>query len=70
MPSMILSTSDLNERNTGLDIKYQLSFKESVSGFGDELYVEMDFRKDLSDAEINTENRNHDWLFPYKQQLV
>lgn len=65
-----LHTSDLNERNDGLDIKYQLSHKESVSGFGDELYVEMDFRKDMSNAEINVENRNNDWLFPYKQHLV
>jgi hypothetical protein len=65
-----LQTSDLNERNNGLDINYQLAYKDAVAGFGDELYIDMDFRKDMDNADINTEKRTADWVFPYKQNLV
>lgn len=65
-----LQTSDLNERNNGLDINYKLAYKDAIAGFGDELYIDMDFRKDMENANINTEKRTSDWVFPYKQNLV
>ncbi|MBX2924056.1 MAG: hypothetical protein KF746_17790 [Chitinophagaceae bacterium] len=65
-----LETSDLNERNNGLTIHYQLDYKDAVSGFGDELYIDMDFRKDMDNADIRLDKRTTDWVFPYKQNLV
>lgn len=65
-----LKTSDLQERNNDLDISYNVSHRESVASFGDELYIEMDFRKDMDNAEIKIDERKQDWRFPYKQHLV
>lgn len=65
-----LQTSSLTERNNGLDISYQFDHKDVVSGFGDELYVDLDFRKDMSDADIDINKRVADWVFPYKKDLV
>lgn len=65
-----LQTSDLNDRNNELNIEYKLNYKDAVSGFGDELYIDMDFRKEMEDATINTDKRTQDVLFPYKQHLI
>lgn len=65
-----LQTSDLNDRNNELSIDYKLNYKDAVSGFGDELYVDMDFRKEMEDAAINTDKRTQDVIFPYKQHLI
>lgn len=65
-----LQTSDLNDRNNGLNIGYKLNYKDAVSGFGDELYVDMDFRKEMEDATVNTDKRTLDIVFPFKQHLI
>ncbi|MFT4024572.1 MAG: hypothetical protein QM664_12405 [Flavihumibacter sp.] len=65
-----LQTSDLTDRNTPLDISYQVAHKDAVAGFGNDLYVDLDLRKDLGNAAIDTGKRKADWLFPYKQHLV
>ncbi|HPZ86842.1 MAG TPA: transglutaminase domain-containing protein [Flavihumibacter sp.] len=65
-----LQTSDLNERNNSLDISYQVDHKEAVAGFGNDLYVDLDLRKDLVNNDIDVSKRKTDWLFPYKQHLV
>ncbi len=63
-------TSDLHDWNTDLTINYDLSHVDAVSAFGEELYVEMDFRKELSNAEIDTLKRKHDYWLPYKRGVL
>ncbi|WP_298708868.1 transglutaminase domain-containing protein [Chitinophaga sp.] len=65
-----MRTSDLHDWNTDLLIHYELTHNDAVSAFGDELYVEMDFRKEMEDAVIDTAKRQHDFWLPYKRQLV
>ncbi|PVD53500.1 hypothetical protein DC498_02990 [Terrimonas sp.] len=65
-----LQTSDLNERDNALDINYQLDHEDAVSGFGDELYIDLDFRKDMDNADIDINKRTTDLVFSYKKYLI
>lgn len=65
-----MRTSDLHDWNADLVIHYDVSHSDAVSAFGDELYIEMDFRKEMEDAGIDTASRTHDLWLPYKRQLV
>lgn len=65
-----LQTSDLTEQNNALDINYTLNLQDAVAGFGDEIYIDMDYRKDMENATVNMEKRNNDLVFPYKKNIV
>ncbi|MFY0253332.1 transglutaminase domain-containing protein [Chitinophaga sp. 30R24] len=65
-----LQTSDINYWDNGLDIQYDLEFQEAVTAFGDELYAEMDYRKEMSGYTIDTAKRENDMLFYYKHHVV
>ncbi|MGX5819996.1 transglutaminase domain-containing protein [Chitinophaga lutea] len=65
-----LETSNLHDWNTDLSIKYNLEHKDAVNSFGSESYVEMDFRKELENAEIDTTDRKQDLWLPFKRQTV
>ncbi|WP_341842489.1 transglutaminase domain-containing protein [Chitinophaga caseinilytica] len=65
-----MRTSDLHNWNTDLVIDYDITHNDAVSAFGDELFVELDFRKEMDDAAIDTARRRHDYWLPYKRQLV
>ncbi|RFS23962.1 hypothetical protein DVR12_08750 [Chitinophaga silvatica] len=65
-----LKTSDISNWGKLLDIQYNLQHQESVTDFGDDLYTEMDFRKELSGYSIDTSKRKHDMLFMYKHHVI
>jgi len=65
-----LKTSDIQNWDQQMDIQYELLHKEAVTGFGDDLYAELDFRKELSGYTIDTAKRVQDMLFPFKQHVV
>ncbi len=65
-----LTYSDLNNRNNDLTIQYDLQYKDALSDFGNDLYLEMDFRKEMEEYEIKTEDRQQDWVFGYKHHLI
>lgn len=65
-----LQTSDINNWDKQLDIQYELQYQEAITGFGDDLYTEMDFRKELSGYTIDTAKREHDMLFAYKHHVI
>jgi hypothetical protein len=65
-----LKNSDLNNWNADLQISYDLQHKDAVTSFGNEIYLEPDFRKEFSGLDIDTAERTQDWLFPYKYNLV
>jgi len=64
-----VKTSDLNSVNNDLSIEYHLNIKNGATGFGNEWYIEMDHKKELTALVMDTVNRNTDWVFPYKYDL-
>lgn len=65
-----VNTSNLHDWSRDLTIQYDLHHKDAVSSFGDEIYVELDFRKEMGDAAIDTALRRHDLWLSFKRQLV
>ena len=65
-----IQTSDLHNWSTDLTIGYDLEHKDAVNSFGDEMYVELDFRKEWDDADIDTLARRHDLWLSFKQQVL
>ncbi len=63
-------TSDLHNWSADLTIQYNLLHKDAVNSFGDELYVDLDFRKEMDDADIDTATRVHDRWLSFKRQLL
>ncbi|MFB6457688.1 transglutaminase family protein [Chitinophaga sp. Hz27] len=65
-----LQNSDMNNWNQRLNINYDLKYQDAVSGFGDDMFIEMDFRKEFSGFSIDTAKRKSDYLFSYKHHLI
>lgn len=65
-----LKTSDLHNWSIDLTMNYDVLHKDAVNNFGDELYVELDFRKEFEDSDIDTSKRKNDFWLNHKRQLV
>ncbi len=52
-----------------LNISYNINFKNGVSAFGNEVYLEVDYRKDLDGFIIDTAKRNNDRELDYQETL-
>lgn len=65
-----IQTSDLHNWSTDLTIQYDLQHKDAVNSFGDEMYVDLDFRKEMEDADIDTLTRVHDLWLSFKRQVL
>jgi hypothetical protein len=64
-----LKTSDLAKTDSVLKSSYDLSQKNAASSFGDEIYVDLDFRKEW-DGWIIDSTRVTDKMLPYKTHLI
>jgi len=64
-----LTTTPLLGIDTALKIKYDVFFKNGVSAFGNEIYAELDFRKDYDDFIIDTAKRKHPLMLPFKSNI-
>lgn len=64
-----LKTSNLSDWDNELTISYELSQTDAVTEFGDELYVDVDFRKEFEHFQLDTAERHHDFVFDYKMHL-
>ncbi|WP_299885930.1 transglutaminase family protein [uncultured Lacinutrix sp.] len=62
-----VETSDLSNRDNTLSIKYNLVQKNTVSSFGDEIYIDLDYKKEFDKFQF--EERNTDYLFSYKKHI-
>ena len=60
----------LDNRNTDLDFRYTLAFNNAATAFDKEIYLDLDFRKEFSDANIDTTLRRHDYLFDCKEERI
>jgi transglutaminase-like putative cysteine protease len=64
------TTSSLEDFDKSLTAKYNVTFRNAVSSFGKEYYVDMDFRKELSKFTFELDERTHDYWFSYKQNVL
>ncbi|MBV8254367.1 MAG: transglutaminase domain-containing protein [Chitinophaga sp.] len=64
-----LVSSDMETWNHPMDINYDLRFQGAVAGFGDDMFIEMDFRKEFGSYSIDTAKRTSDMLFQYKHHV-
>ncbi|MEO6670782.1 MAG: transglutaminase-like domain-containing protein [Ferruginibacter sp.] len=66
-----LGTSSLSDYDRTLTANYKVKYSNAISSFGNDLYVDLDFRKDLADFTFDLKERKHDYWFSYKvnQQL-
>jgi hypothetical protein len=60
----------LDNRNADLDFRYSLAFNNAATAFDKEIYLDLDFRKEFSDANIDTTLRHHDYLFDCKEERI
>lgn len=59
-----------NKPDEDLKFSYQLNLPDYLQKFNDEIYVNMNLVKDLSDKQIDTEKRKHDITNEFKYELV
>ncbi|MGY0392223.1 transglutaminase domain-containing protein [Bizionia sp. KMM 8389] len=62
-----IETSNLTDRETPIDINYNITINNAASSFDGTIYIDLDLDKELSD--YNFENRNTDFVFDFKKHL-
>ena len=62
-----INTSDLLNRDQEIDIDYDVSIKNSVVAFDNQIYIDLDFDKELSNYKM--EKRHTDFVFSSKKDL-
>lgn len=60
-----VETSDPNNRDQPFSIKYDLLLENTVSSFGDQIYLDLDYYKDFSQFRFE-DDRKTDYTFSYK----
>jgi hypothetical protein len=53
-----------------MSIQYSLVHQNAVNIFGNDMYVDLDFRKSFSDYKIDSVKRKLDYMFPYKMNDI
>lgn len=72
-PNYVMSdvTQDgLDNRNADLSFKYNLTYKNAATAFDKDIYLDLDFRKEFADWDLDTTKRRHDYLFDCKADWV
>ncbi len=65
-----LKTSDVNNFDKNLTASYSVNYKNAVSSFGKDYYVDLDFGKEMNDYRFDTSKRDLDYWFPYKTNVI
>ncbi len=60
------TTSSLQDYDKPLTVKYKMKHSNAVSSFGNDLYVDIDFRKDLGNFTFDIKERILDYWFSFK----
>ncbi|MCG2610497.1 hypothetical protein LZZ90_03125 [Flavobacterium sp. SM15] len=60
-----IKTSDLTNRDGKISIDYDIKLNNKVSAFDNEIYVDLDFKKEFS--KLSLKDRKCDFEFPYKE---
>jgi len=61
-----LSYTSLEAISETTSLSYTVQTKIGIQQYGREYYVDLDFRKEFMNSQIDTVKRVHDFLFPYK----
>lgn len=64
-----LKTSGLDEIDGDLTATYTVMQGNVVSTFGKEVYIDLDFKKELNGSDFDTSKRRLDYLFPFKTHI-
>ena len=59
-------SSDLFDFDKPLNVQYKMKHVNAVSNFGNDLYLDIDFKKELADFTFDLKERTHDYWFSYK----
>ncbi len=62
-----IETSDLSNRDLNLKISYDINVKNAVSSFDNDVYIDIDFNKELDN--FNLDKRKTDYAFSFKRLL-
>ncbi len=62
-----INTSDLKNRDITLQISYDVNLKNAVSTFDNDVYIDIDFEKELADFQLD--ERKTDYIFSFKREL-
>jgi transglutaminase-like putative cysteine protease len=65
-----IKMSDLSDYNSDLKIEYDLVFRDAVTAFDKELYLDIDNRKDFSQFRFDTLKRRLPYVFPFKSHII
>lgn len=65
-----LVTSDVEDFDKHLSLRYDMALKNGVSNFGKEYYVDLDFRKEFGGFLFDLAERKHDYWFRCKTNLA
>jgi hypothetical protein len=65
-----LKIVNLNDYNADLKIEYDVLFKDAVSAFDKELYVDIDNRKDYAQFRFDADKRKLPYQFPFKNHVI
>ncbi|HEV8285130.1 MAG TPA: transglutaminase domain-containing protein [Chitinophagaceae bacterium] len=65
-----LNTSKLLGTDSILTISYKMAHKGAASSFGNEIYLEADFRKEMDGFTIDSVKRKFDVMLPFKMNIV
>lgn len=61
-----VKTSDVNNRDQIFELSYDMELDNQVSGFGDELYIDLDYDKEYSGSSFD-DDRKTDYVMSYKK---
>ena len=65
-----LKQEGVENRNADLVFQYDLLFKSAATTFDKDIYIDLDFRKQFSDDQIDTTTRKLDYLFDCKADWI
>lgn len=65
-----LKIINLSDYNKDVNVEYDISWKDAVSEFGDESYLELDNRRSLENFRFDTTKRTLPYWFYFKNHLV
>jgi hypothetical protein len=65
-----LKIINMDDYNADLKIEYDLLYKDAVTSFDKEIYIDLDDRKDFTRFKFDTSERKLPYLFPYKMDML
>jgi transglutaminase-like putative cysteine protease len=65
-----LKIINLNDYNADLKIEYDVVFRDAVSAFDKESYIDLDNRKDYGQFRFDESKRKLPYQFPYKDHMI